>query len=253
MPGYWASMSVIPNNKAELERGNQRSKQWHTHTGPGQPGEREECGPDTLASALCRGVCRVSPAEQTSHIIIIRSSFIFITTYTQHILTTTVSIRYQGFRVSLESRWSISLHEIGVTPNKVLMLPTLCRSPGSLTPASHQNLSDRMEICSPPVLSINLDPEPNKKFVWTLLNCLGVGGQRGMMFYHSRTGNQFYGLFVFLFRCSFVAFLPTLSSAGLGRARQDPVGWLGRVGFLDRDKNLIVSVHIIRRFVQIIK
>ena len=163
------------------------------------------------------------------------------------------TVRYQGFRVSLDSRWSISLHEIGVTPNKVLMLPTLCRSPGSLTQVSHQNLSDRMEICSPPVLSINLDPEPNKKFVWTLLNCLGVGGQRGMMFYHSRTGNQFYGLFVFLFRCSFVAFLPTPSSAGLGRARQDPVGWLGRVGFLDGDKNLIVSVHIIRRFVQIIK
>ena len=154
------------------------SKQWHTllrNAGPGQTTWRVP-GPEESGVSCWANIA--------SHHINIISILIRIKQDIFHIQTTDkitknntqwhspLSVSRRGF---LESRWSISLHEMCVTPNKVLILPTLCRSPGSLTQASHQNLSDRIEICSPQFLSINLDPEPNTKFVWTLLNCLSLG------------------------------------------------------------------------------
>ena len=84
----------IPNNKAELPSGGTKGQNNDTLT-LARASQGEECGPDTLASALSRGVCRVSPAEQTSHIIIIRSSFLFITTY--NLTNTQLGIKASGF------------------------------------------------------------------------------------------------------------------------------------------------------------
>ena len=94
MPGYWASMSVIFLITRRSWSGGTKGQNNDTLT-LARASQGEECGPDTLASALSRGVCRVSPAEQTSHIIIIRSSFLFITTH--NLTNTQLGIKASGF------------------------------------------------------------------------------------------------------------------------------------------------------------
>ena len=145
-----------------------------------------------------------------------------------------LSVSRRGF---LESRWSISLHEIGVTPNKVLILPTLCRSPGSLTQASHQNLSDRIEICSPQFLSINLDPEPKYKVCLNSFELSESWGSGGWCFIIPELGINFT---VFSCFCSGVVLSLSCQhwAPRVRLSRQDPGRMTGTCGIFRRGQKL---------------